>query len=120
MLTYRERYPEEFKEETENDKLKELEMKRSLKLVHAYETVNSELNAISFIDKEVQKEQRAKTTTPHPIPSKTGYSYQEWRKKNDLKHSLNRANICLNMRVTEKPKLQNSSNSALTNRKTKK
>lgn len=103
MLTYRERYPEEFKEENENDKQKELELKRSIRLTHAHETVQRELNAISFIDKEVSKEYRSKPTTPNPIPSGTGYSYQEWKRKNELKHSLNRATIGLSMRISQRP-----------------
>lgn len=102
MLTYRERYPDEFKEETEDEKQKELELKRSIRLTHAHDTVQRELNAISFIDKEVSKEHRSKPTTPNPIPSGTGYSYEEWRKKNELKHSLNRATIGLSMRISQK------------------
>lgn len=103
MLTYRERYPDEFKEENENDKQKELELKRSIRLTHAHETVHRELNAISFIGKEVSKEYRSKPMTPNPIPSRTGYSYEEWRRQNELKHSLNRASIGLSMRISQRP-----------------
>lgn len=102
MLTYRERYPDEFKEETENEKQKELELKRSIRLTNAHEIVQRELNAITYIDKEVSKEYRSKPTTPNPIPSRTGYSYEEWRKKNELKHSLNRASIGLSMRISQR------------------
>ena len=76
------------------------------KFVHEYrnsdptKTVKRELEAISTISNYVSSQTPKTEKLPHPLPNNIGTPYSSWVKENETKQKLNRAKICLDMRMS--------------------
>lgn len=78
--------------------------KKTTREVTSYETISSELEALRMVDRAIPRGALVKDSTPLPIPSRTGLSYEKWQEDEAKRSALNKAKTCLSMRVSQREK----------------
>lgn len=105
MLTYYETQSQENRERQDKMLGRQKADIEAIRLTNPYQTVKTELNVVSTIDKELGGERKQRKHEPTPIPSKTGYSYEQWRQNKELHSKMNKASVQLSMRIAQREKL---------------
>jgi hypothetical protein len=100
MLPFRDLYPE--LSLLPDDQLFDLIRPNDVQFrsTHPYAVIRRELDALMAIDDEISGYPEA-PTYPTPIPSNTSLLYSTWAKKQSTKSAMNKAAICLAMRVPQ-------------------
>lgn len=84
---------------SEEARAMEKKMREGYRESHATDVLKTELSAMKNVDKYVKRNTIPKEKAPEPIPKNTGKSYSEWLREKENKQKLNRAKICLQMRL---------------------
>ena len=84
-------------------RFREMHDKEAIRMANPYKTVKSELNAMMVLEAEIDRDKRQpQQSRPVPIPSRTGHSFSEWRRQEEIKSEMNKAQTCLSMRVSQR------------------
>ena len=69
------------------------------RLYDSTKTVKKEIEAINFVEDLIAKKSPSYYQTPQPLPNSMGTTYSDWLDKKETKSKLNKAKVCLNMRI---------------------
>lgn len=92
-------YSSDKKYTAEEAKAMEKIMKSGYRESHADAILKTELKSMRQVENYLQKNRKANAKPPEPIPKNTGKPYSEWLREKENKQKLNRAKICLQMRL---------------------
>jgi hypothetical protein len=101
-MLYKERYPQASSLPSDPLFDQRNEETAQYRAADPYNITQSELVAMQVLDLEIGRHKKAKVCSPLPIPSRTGYSYSDWYKQQQIKSAFGKATTCLSMRVSQR------------------